>query len=66
MIERNLSSAQEKCLLRKHLTGDFPARQMATISALMRHGMLEVVDRHYVVSAKGKAYCDAYHMEIAS
>ena len=66
MIERNLSSAQEKCLLRKHLTGDFPARQMATISALMRHGMLEVVDRHYVVSAKGKAYCDAYHMEIPS
>ena len=66
MIERNLSSAQEKCLLRKHLTGDFPARQMATISAPMRHGMLEVVDRHYVVSAKGKAYCDAYHMEIPS
>ena len=54
MIERNLSSAQEKCLLRKHLTGDFPARQMATISALMRHGMLEVVDRHYVVSAQGQ------------
>lgn len=66
MIERNLSSAQEKCLLRKHLTGDFPARQMATISALMRHGMLEVVGRHYVVSDKGKAYCDAYHMEIPS
>jgi hypothetical protein len=66
MLERNLSPAQEKCLLRKHLTGDFPPRQIATISALVRHGMLEVIDRHYIVSAKGREYCDAYHMSIPS
>ena len=63
-MERTLSLVQERVLLYKHLTGNFPARQMATISALMRHGMLEAVDRHYVVSAKGQAYCDAYRAEI--
>lgn len=61
---RDLTFAQEKCLLRKHLTGDFPPRQMATLSALVRKGMLEVVNRHYVVSERGKAYCDKYHQEM--
>ena len=64
MLDRILSPVQEHCLLRKQLCGEFPARKMATISALMRHGMLEVVDRHYAVSEKGKAYCDAFWREI--
>lgn len=59
-----MTATQERVLLHKHLTGDFPARQMATISALMAAGMLEVINRHYIVSPKGREYCDRHHMAI--
>ena len=61
---RRLSPQQEKCLLRKHLCGEFPACRWATIARLIKLGMLAEEGKRLVVTERGREYCDAYHLEI--
>ena len=61
---KRLSPQQEKCLLRKHLCGEFPACRWSTIARLIKLGMLAEEGKHLVVTERGKAYCDAHHLEI--
>lgn len=62
---RELSAAMERRLLRKHLTGDFGAGNWATVQALLAKGYLaEDSGRNLCVTEKGKAYCDAHHLDI--
>ncbi len=61
-MKRELTPAQERCLLRKHLTGDFPARRWETIEVLIRKGYL--VEESLAVTEKGREYCDTFHLDI--
>ena len=61
---KRLSPQQEKCLLHKHLCGDFPACRWPTIASLMKLGMVAEDGKRLVVTEKGKAYCDTYHLEM--
>lgn len=69
MAERTLTAEQERVLLWKHTSGAFPGQKWATIQALLHAGMLATVERgkitDVVVTAKGKAYCDANHARMA-
>jgi hypothetical protein len=61
---KRLSPQQEKCLLRKHLCGEFPACRWATVESLIKLGMLAEDGKHLIVTDNGKEYCDTYHLEI--
>lgn len=61
---KRLSPQQEKCLLRKHLCGEFPACRWPTIASLIKLGMLVEEGKRLIVTEKGKEYCDAHHQEI--
>jgi len=64
--ERVLTATQERALIHKHLTGDFPPRcRWTTIRVLISTGMLMEDSQHgLVVTAQGKAYCEAHLMDI--
>jgi hypothetical protein len=65
-----MSKEQERVLLHKHLTGDFPGQKWATVQALIKLGYLAVKDgelnrgTNLVVTDAGRAYCDAHHLEM--
>ena len=58
-----LTREQERVLLHKHLTGEFPGQKWATIQALADKGMIEL-GHDATVTPQGKAYCDAHHLHI--
>lgn len=59
-----LTQTQARCLLMKHLTGDFPSRRWETVKALLNKGMLEEKDGRLVVTEQGRQYCDDNHLDI--
>lgn len=63
---RLLTAAQERALLHKHLTGAFPPGcRWTTVRALIRAGMVVLVNQHaFVVTAQGKAYCESHVMDL--
>jgi len=61
-----LTAAQERLLLRKHLTGDFGGvKNYQSIVKLIEDGYLEEIGMNLVVTPKGRQYCDAHHMDIS-
>ena len=63
-MKRELSNAQEQALLRKHLAGDCGKHTWPTIKSLIERGYMADIDKRLIVTAKGKAYCDEYHMNM--
>ena len=61
---RLLSPAQERVLLRKHLTGDFGKHAWSTIQSLITAGYLADNHGRLQVTPKGRAYCDAHHLQM--
>lgn len=61
IMERTLSEAQERTLLRKHLLNDFGTHRWGTIKALLDSGMIHVEGKYLMVSPKGAEYCDTFH-----
>src|SRR5919197_6522421 len=63
---RVLTATQERVLLHKYLTGDFPPqRRWTTIRALIRRGLLREDRQHtLVVTAQGQAYSETHLMDI--
>ena len=59
-----IPGAQERALLRKHLTGDFGVHCWLTIDALMRRGLVAEKGKLLVVTDAGRAYCDCNHASI--
>lgn len=60
-----LTSAQERLLLRKHLTGDFGrVKNFESIRILLEAGYLQEAGTNLVVTQKGREYCDAHHHDI--
>jgi hypothetical protein len=60
-----LTQAQERLLLRKHLTGDFGVvKSFDSIRILLGAGYLQEDGCNLVVTKKGREYCDTYHHEI--
>lgn len=62
---RVLSPAQERLLLRKHLTGDIGKHAWSTIESLIANGYLADRGGRLEVTPKGKSYCDAHHMRMS-
>ena len=66
-MERDLTKAQEKALLSKHLSGDFgvmKGNHRSTLTMLIRKGYL-IENKQYKqfeVTNKGRKYCDLYHL----
>jgi hypothetical protein len=63
MTER-LPAAQERRLLRKHLTGDFGPGTWPTIAALIKGGYVSETQGKLIVTEKGRKYCDEHHQDI--
>ena len=61
---RHLSKEQERVLLHKHLTGDFPGQKWSTVQVLMAKGMLQEDRKNLVVTSKGTEYCDRHHFKM--
>ena len=63
-VEKRLPPAQERRLLEHHLAGASGGKP-ATYKALVSAGMFETDARgNILVSAKGRAYCDRWHLSI--
>lgn len=60
----NLSSEQERVLLAKHLTGEFPGQKWSTVQWLLKHGYFAEEGKNIKVTAKGKEYCDRHHLKM--
>jgi hypothetical protein len=63
MSRNPLTRTQDRVLIHKQLTGDFPPRQWKTIIALIAAGMLEDRAARLYVTSQGKAYCAAHHQD---
>lgn len=63
-IKRILSHAAERRLLSKHLCGDFGCGTWASIQSLIDRGMVAEDGDGLVVTARGREYCDTYHMDM--
>lgn len=61
-----MSPEQERVLLAKHLTGDFPGQRATTVYWLLRHGYLIRDDKRILVTDKGKQYCDLHHLTMGA
>jgi hypothetical protein len=71
-----MSPEQQRVLLHKHLTGDFPGQRSQTVFWLIRHGYLVRDDDNpsdsasgrgrITVTQKGKDYCDLHHLTMPS
>ena len=65
-MKRTLSPCQERALLYKHTTGEFPGQFWATIEVLFKQGMIAEQDtingKRILLTFKGKQYCDEHHM----
>ena len=59
-----LTPEQEKVLLHKHLTGDFPGQRWETINALFDKKMICENGKRIGLTVAGRAYCDENHMRI--
>jgi hypothetical protein len=59
-----LTPAQERRLLRKHLTGDFGPGDWRSIEALIDAGMIQIDGKWLLVTRKGREYCDKHHAEM--
>ena len=61
-MNRELTRAQERRLLSKHLTGDSGAGRWETIRVLIERGYLLDCNGVYVsITQKGIDYCDKFH-----
>jgi len=61
--KRPLSPAQEAFLLRWYCVHDGSC-SARTLDVLLRRGYMKGEGKRLVVTAKGKAYCDKYHLQI--
>lgn len=61
---RQLSKEQQRALLHKYLTGDFPGQKWSTVKALITKGMLLKDGKSLVVTRKGAGYCNSYHLQM--
>ena len=65
VFKKRLSKPMERVLLYKHLSGEFEFHRWPTVKKLIDGGYIE--ENCYgwlVVTEKGKAYCDNYHIDI--
>ena len=60
-----MTEAMAKALLRKHLIGDVGEHRWPPIAKLIKLGYLADEPPYLVVTPKGRAWCDAHHMEYA-
>ena len=61
---RHLSKEQERVLLYKYLTGDFPGQKWSTVQVLMTKGMLLEDGKLLLITRKGADYCNSHHLEM--
>jgi hypothetical protein len=61
-----MSPEQQRVLLHKHLTGDFPGQRATTVYWLIKHGYVAQDGKSLKVTDKGKQYCDLHHLTMPS
>ena len=62
---RHLSKEQERVLLYKYSTGDFPGQKWSTVRVLLDKGLLLEDGKLLLVTRKGADYCNRFHMVMA-
>ena len=61
-MAKRLTPEQERVLLHKHISGDFPGQKWETINALFRSGMIEETSKRISLTVAGKEYCNTHHL----